>query len=64
MKNFKVLAKREIFYEKIVKAENEDEAIKVFYDTKNDDDIDVDTGSEVYEVNETEENDDEQRAND
>lgn len=59
MKNFKVLAKREIFYEKIVKAENEDEAIKVFYDTKNDDDIDVDTGSEVYEVNETEENDDE-----
>lgn len=59
MKNFKVLAKREIFYEKIVKAENENEAIQVFYDTKNDDDIDVDTGSEVYEVNETEENDDE-----
>ena len=34
MKNFKVLAKREIFYEKIVRAENEDEAIQVFYDTK------------------------------
>jgi hypothetical protein len=59
MKKFKVLAKQEIFYEKIVEAENEDEAIQVFYDTKNNDDIDVDTGSEVYEVNETEENDDE-----
>lgn len=55
MKNFKVLAKREIFYEKIVKADNEDEAIQVFYDTKNDDDIDVDTGSEVYEIEETNE---------
>ena len=55
MKNFKVLAKREIFYEKIVKADNEDEAIQVFYDTKNDDDIDVDTGSEVYEIEETDE---------
>lgn len=59
MKKFKVLAKQEIFYEKIVEAENEDDAIQVFYDTKDDDDIDVDTGSEVYEVEETEEDDDE-----
>lgn len=55
MKNFKVLAKREIFYEKIVKADNEDEAIQIFYETKDDDDIDVDTGSEVYEIEETDE---------
>jgi hypothetical protein len=55
MKKFKVTAKREIFYEKIVEAESEDDAIQVFYETKDDDDIDVDTGSEVYEVEETEE---------
>lgn len=55
MKNFRVLAKREIFYEKIVKADNEDEAIQIFYETKDDDDIDVDTGSEVYEIEETDE---------
>lgn len=54
MKKFKVMAKREIFYEKIVEAENEDDAIQVFYETKDDDDIDVDTGSEVYEIEETE----------
>lgn len=58
-KKYLVTARREIVYEKIVEAESEQEAIQVFYETKTDDDIVVDNGSEVEEVEDAEEEDDE-----
>lgn len=58
-KKYLVTARREIVYEKIVEAESEQEAIQVFYETKTEDDIVVDNGSEVEEVEDAEEEDDE-----
>jgi len=50
MKKFKVTATEEIWYEKIVEAENEDEAYKVFAETLDNDDIVEGRGFEVDEI--------------
>ena len=50
MKKYKVTATEEIWYEKIVEAENEDEAYKVFAETLNNDDIVEGRGFEVDDI--------------
>jgi hypothetical protein len=50
MKKFKVTATEEIWYEKIVEAENEDEAYKVFAETLDNDDIVEGRGFEVDDI--------------
>ena len=50
MKKFKVTATEEIWYEKIVEAENEDEAYKVFAETLNNEDIVEGRGFEVDDI--------------
>lgn len=50
MKKFKVTATEEIWYEKIVEAENEDEAYKVFAETLDNEDIVEGRGFEVDEI--------------
>jgi hypothetical protein len=58
MKKFKVTATEEIWYEKIVEAENEDEAYKVFAETLDNDDIVEGRGFEVDNIVEVEEDED------
>jgi len=55
MKKFKVTATEEIWYEKIVEAENEDEAYKVFAETLDNEDIVEGRGFEVDDIEEVEE---------
>jgi len=55
MKKFKVMATEEVWYEKIVEAENEDEAYKVFAETLDNEDIVEGRGFEVDEIVEVEE---------
>ena len=50
MKKFKVTATEEIWYEKIVEAENENEAYKVFAETLDNDDIVEGRGFEVDDI--------------
>lgn len=50
MKKFKVTATEEIWYEKIVEAENEDEAYKVFAETLGNEDIVEGRGFEVDDI--------------
>jgi hypothetical protein len=57
MKKFKVTATEEVWYEKIVEAENEEEAYKVFAETLDNEDIIEGRGFEVDEIVEVEEND-------
>ena len=58
MKKFKVTATEEVWYEKIVEAENEEEAYKVFAETLDNEDIVEGRGFEVDEIVEVEENED------
>jgi hypothetical protein len=58
MKKFKVTATEEIWYEKIVEAENEDEAYKVFAETLGNEDIVEGRGFEVDNIVEVEEDED------
>ena len=57
MKKFKVTATEEVWYEKIVEAENEDEAYKVFAETLDNEDIVEGRGFEVDNIVEVEEDD-------
>jgi hypothetical protein len=50
MKKYKVTATEEIWYEKIVEAENEDEAYKVFAETLDNEDIVEGRGFEVTDI--------------
>ena len=50
MKKFKVTATEEIWYEKIVEAENEDEAYKVFAETLDNEDIVEGRGFELTDI--------------
>lgn len=59
MKKYKVIATEEIWYEKIVEAENEDEAYKVFAETLGNEDIVEGRGFEVDEIMLLKEDDDE-----
>ena len=54
MKKFKVTATEEIWYEKIVEAENEDEAYEVFAQTLDNSDIVDGRGFEVDDITEVE----------
>ena len=54
MKKFKVMATEEVWYEKIVEAENEEEAYKVFAETLDNEDIIEGRGFEVDEIVEVE----------
>ena len=54
MTKFKVTATEEVWYEKIVEAENEDEAYKVFAETLDNEDIIEGRGFEVDEIVEVE----------
>ena len=58
MKKYKVTATEEIWYEKIVEAENEDEAYKVFAETLDNEDIVEGRGFEVDNIVEVEEDED------
>jgi hypothetical protein len=58
MKKFKVTATEEVWYEKIVEAENEDEAYKVFAETLDNEDIVEGRGFEVDDIVEVEEDED------
>ena len=58
MKKFKVTATEEVWYEKIVEAENEDEAYKVFAETLDNEDIIEGRGFEVDNIVEVEEDED------
>ena len=53
-KKFKVTATEEIWYEKIVEAENEDEAYEVFAQTLDNSDIVDGRGFEVDDITEVE----------
>ena len=50
MKKFKVTATEEIWYEKIVEADDEDEAYEIFSQTADNDDIVEGHGFEVTDV--------------
>jgi len=50
MKKFKVTATEEVWYEKIVEAENEEEAYKVFAETLDNEDIIEGRGFEVTDI--------------
>lgn len=56
-KKFKVTATEEIWYEKIVEAENEDEAYQVFAETLDNSDIVEGRGFEVDDITEVEDDD-------
>ena len=58
MKKLKVTATEEVWYEKIVEAENEDEAYKVFAETLDNEDIVEGRGFEVDNIVEVEEDED------
>ena len=58
MKKYKVTATEEIWYEKIVEAENENEAYKVFAETLGNEDIVEGRGFEVDNIEEVEEDED------
>ena len=49
-KQYKVIATEEIWYEKVVEAENEDEAYEVFAQTLNNDDIVEGRGFEIDDI--------------
>lgn len=51
-KLYKVMATEEIWYEKIVEAENEDEAYQIFAETLTNDDIVEGRGFEVDDITE------------
>lgn len=55
MKKFKITARQQIVYEKIVEAESEEEAFQIFYETRDDYDIVEDNGLEVENAEEEEE---------
>lgn len=57
MKKFKVTATEEVWYEKIVEAENEDEAYQVFAQTLNNSDILEGRGFEVDDITEVKDED-------
>jgi hypothetical protein len=57
MKKFKVTATEEVWYEKIVEAENEEEAYKVFAETLDNEDIIEGRGFEVDNIVGVEEDD-------
>ena len=57
MKKFKVTATEEIWYEKIVEAENEDEAYEVFAQTLDNSDIVEGRGFEVDDITEVKDED-------
>ena len=50
MKKFKVMATEEVWYEKIVEAENEDQAYEIFAETADNEDIVEGHGFEVTEI--------------
>ena len=50
MKKFKVIATEEIWYEKIVEAENKDKAYEIFAETADNEDIVEGHGFEVTEI--------------
>jgi hypothetical protein len=52
MKNYKVTAKQVVLYEKIVEARSEEEAFKIFYETRDEYDIVEDNGLEVESAEE------------
>ena len=54
MKKFRVEAIEEIFYQKVVEAENEDEAYEVFYETADNSDIVDGRSFEVTDIKEVE----------
>ena len=56
-KKFKVTATEEIWYEKIVEAENEDEAYEVFAETLDNSDIVEGRGFEVDDITEVKDED-------
>ena len=56
-KKFKVTATEEIWYEKIVEAENEDEAYQVFAQTLDNSDIVEGRGFEVDDITEVKDED-------
>ena len=56
-KKFKVTATEEIWYEKIVEAENEDEAYQVFAETLDNSDIVEGRGFEVDDITEVKDED-------
>jgi hypothetical protein len=55
MKKFKVIATEEVWYEKIVEAENKDKAYEIFAETADNEDIIEGRGFEVDEIVEVEE---------
>jgi len=55
MKKFKVIATEEVWYEKIVEAENKDKAYEIFAETADNEDIVEGRGFEVDEIVEVEE---------
>jgi len=55
MKKFRVEAVEEVFYMKVVEAENEDEAYEVFYETADSYDIIDGVGFEVTRIAEVKE---------
>ena len=57
MKKFRVEAVEEVFYQKVVEAENEDEAYEVFARELSDRDIVEGRGFEVTDIEEVEEHD-------
>jgi len=50
MKKFKVIASEEVWYEKIVEAENEDKAYEIFAETLGNEDIVEGRGFEVDDI--------------
>ena len=52
MKKFRVEAIEEVFYQKIVEAENEEQAYEVFYETADNEDIVEGRGFEVTRTKE------------
>jgi hypothetical protein len=54
MKKFRVEAVEEVYYQKVVEAENEDEAYEVFYETADNGDIVDGRGFEVTDIKEVE----------
>jgi len=56
-KKYKVTASEEVWYEKVVEAENEDEAYQVFVETADETDIVDGRGFEVTDIVEEEDED-------
>lgn len=57
MKKFRVEAIEEVFYQKVVEAENEDEAYEVFYETADNSDIVDGRSFEVTDIKEVKDED-------